>query len=125
MSSPMSIAVSTTLRPSRVLRLALLLFGALHAGVAIALACRPGTIALAWLVSPACALACALAVRAAARHTSVHQIDISGRGEIGLTVQQSMRRATPDGAPVQRLMPGSTLWPQFLLLLLRDQAGVA
>lgn len=45
------------------------------------------------------------------------RIDISGLGEIRLTVQQSLG-AVPARADVLQLLPGSTIWQHSLLLLL-------
>ncbi len=115
----MSLAVHAVIMPSRLLRSALSGYALASLGAAIALAWggaeafhRP------WLLGAACLASALLAGRAAARCATVRRIDISGLGEIRLTVQQSMGEAAPR-EPVQ-LMPGSTLWPGLLMLLLRD-----
>jgi hypothetical protein len=115
----MSIAVSAVVKPSRLLRMAL-------SGYALACACAavlllfgdPGRFHFPALLGAACLLAALAAGRAAARRATTRLIDISGLGEIRLTVQQSMGVAAPR-KPVL-LWPGSTLWPRVLLLLLRD-----
>lgn len=50
------------------------------------------------------------------------RIDISGLGEIRLTVQQSLD-AVPARADVLQLLPGSTIWQHSLLLLLGSPGG--
>lgn len=87
--------------------------------------------------------ACCLAAGAAClcllrRNTTTHQIDVSGLGQIRLTVQQNIgaRQAPPAAAygneggdeggaagSTVRIMPGTSLWPSALLLLLGDEAG--
>jgi hypothetical protein len=54
----------------------------------------------------------------------VHRIDISGPGQLRLTVQQGLR---PDdcGARAARLLPGSTRWPRLMLLRLEAGADAA
>jgi hypothetical protein len=116
-----SIAVTAVVHPSRLLRAALLLF-ALASGAAAIVVLLPGSsFHFSWLIAGFCALACALALHARARHAKAHQIDVSGLGQIRLTVQRSMN-STPVAVPVQ-LLPASTLWPQLLLLILRDGEG--
>jgi hypothetical protein len=116
----MSIAVSAVIHPSRTLRAALAAFGAAGAGAAVALACwQPARFHAPGMLAAACALAALLAWRAAAAAGNARQIDISGLGEIRLSVQQSMGIAPPDSA-VLRLLPGSTVWPSLLILLLQD-----
>lgn len=122
----MSIAVATVVRPSPRLRL-------LQAGLlASALACAAGG---AGLAAPAVCVAAGLAAGLAAlavlrRNATARHIDISGVGQIRLTVYQSMapqlseRGSGADGAPgVVRLMAGSTLWPGLLMLRLRHAGG--
>ncbi|WP_307720453.1 protein YgfX [Massilia atriviolacea] len=118
----MSIAVSACIRPSRLLRLVLLGYAALHLAVALALVWRwaagMGAAGVWTAVSAgACALAALLAWRASAQGEMRRRIDISGLGEIRLTVQQSLG-AVPVQADVLQLLPGSTMWQHSLLLLL-------
>lgn len=114
----MSITVSAVVKPSRLLRGALLVLAFASAGAAALLASGAASVHFPWLLAAACLLAALAASRAAARSGTAHQIDISGVGEIRLTVQQSMGDAAP-GQLVQ-LLPGSTIWPHVLLLLLHD-----
>jgi toxin CptA len=64
---------------------------------------------------------------------TAHRLDISGLGQLRLTVQQEMRAAgalhvagssgpTSEGVAVT-LLPGATVWPGCILLLLRTAAG--
>ncbi|MCE3605313.1 flagellar hook-length control protein [Massilia sp. P8910] len=123
----MSIAVSASIRPSRSLRLVLLGYAALNLAVALALVGRwaagiGAASVLPALSAGACALAAMLAWKASAQGEMRRRIDISGLGEIRLTVQQSLG-AVPAEADVLQLLPGSTLWPHSLLLLLGSPGG--
>ncbi|WP_167081674.1 protein YgfX [Massilia aquatica] len=123
----MSIAVSACIRPSRLLRLVLLGYAALNLAVALALAGRwaagMGAAGVWTAVSAgACALAAMLAWSASRQGEKRRRIDISGLGEIRLTVQQSLG-AVPAQADVLQLLPGSTIWPHSLLLLLGSPTG--
>jgi len=120
----MSIAVSVSLGPTRIGRLLL-------AGCSLGLggaACAVGVAAPArfpgapWL---ALALACSAGVlmHSALRRAKMHRIDISGTGELRVTVQQGMgatsaldAAALPAGAPVASLLSGSVLWPALAML---------
>jgi toxin CptA len=116
----MSIAVSAVIRPSRLLRFALSAYAAASAGAATLLVFgHAGRFHLPWLLALACTLAALAAVRAAASGETTRRIDISGLGEIRLTVQHSIgtRRSARE---LVRLLPGSTVWPQLLLLVLRE-----
>ncbi|MBC7683883.1 MAG: flagellar hook-length control protein [Bdellovibrionales bacterium] len=71
------------------------------------------------LLAGACAAVAVVAGRAAMDVETTRGIDISGLGQIRLTVQHSM--GTRQGArDLVRLLPGSTVWPHLLLLLLKD-----
>lgn len=116
----MSIAVSAVIHPSRLLRAALFAYAAASAGAAMALsAARAAPFHLPWLLAGACLLAALAALRAGRAAETTRRIDISGLGEIRLTVQHSIgtRQAARE---LLRLLPGSTVWPQLMLLLLRD-----
>lgn len=116
-----SIALTAAIGPSRTLRAALLAF-ALAAAAACAAVLWPGAaFHHPFLIAACCALVCVLALHARARRVKAHQIDISGVGQIRLTVQQSVGRHPP--AEAVQLLPASTLWPRLLLLLLRDGGG--
>jgi hypothetical protein len=116
-----SIALTAVVHPSRLLRAGLLAFALAAAAAALMLLLPDAAFHFPHWMAVFCMLACALALHARARHAKAHQIDISGLGQIRLTVQQNVDR-TPVAVPVQ-LLPASTLWPQLLLLLLRDGAG--
>ena len=114
----MSIAVSAVIKPSRLLRVALAAYAAAGAGAAMALAFGlGGHFHVPLVLAGACAAVALVAGRAAVAAATTRGIDISGLGEIRLTVQHSI--GSQQGALV-RLLPGSTVWPQLLLLLLKD-----
>ncbi len=105
------------------LRWAMLCYGlaSVAAGVGHAL----GAASLAtvqWAVALACVLAGAAVLCSPAPGRNVRRIDISGLGQLRLTVQQGLG---PQGAraAVVRLLPGSTVWPGLLLLRLRGEDG--
>jgi len=121
----MSIAVSTVIKPSRLLRVALAVFAAASAGAAMALLSGQfGRFHVPYLLAGACLTGSLVAWRAGAALTTTRRIDISGLGEIRLTVQHSIG-TTPGLAPaapeLMRLVPGSTLWPGLLLLTLQGE----
>jgi len=112
----MPIALTVVVAPSR--RLRVLLAGA--GACLFAAACAVGLAApAAFTAGPAVAaalLSAALCVaHAALRPAMAHRIDISGPGQLRLTVQQGVRR-DETGAQAARLLPGSTCWPRLLML---------
>lgn len=119
----MSIAVTVVIAPSRCLRILLAGFGAslLAAACAVGIA-TPSAFAAAALVAAALLFAGVCVLHAALRPAMVHRIDISGPGQIRLTVQQGVRQDKGTALPA-RLLPGSTLWPRVLLLRLATSAG--
>lgn len=115
----MSIAVSAVIVPSRLLRIVSLAYAACCGGAAIALAFVQGErFQFPVLIAFLCLLSALVTVQAALGRQTMRRIDISGLGEIRLLVQHSMGSAQPNLA--MRLLPGSTVWPSLLLLLLRD-----
>ncbi|WP_426211395.1 flagellar hook-length control protein [Massilia sp. TWP1-3-3] len=119
----MSIALSAVIHPSRLLRLALVAWGAAAGAAALllvfaqpALCAEPAPLALS------CAGVALLAWRCALESANARQIDISGPGEIRLSVKQSLGAARAFGEPLL-LLPGSTVWPSLLILLLRDNTS--
>ncbi len=115
----MSIAVSALVQPSRLLRVAFCAYAMLSMGTVGLLFSEYGDrFHHPRALGCACLLGAAVAWRAGGA-TTARQIDISGLGEIGLTVQHSIgnRLVSPS---LVRLMPGSTVWPGLLLLALRD-----
>ncbi len=115
----MSIAVSAVIHSSRLVRVAQLAFGAACVGAAAALCWQGARFYGAPLLALACGAAALLVWRAAARTPKARQIDISGLGEIRVSVQQNLAGAASHGAGVQ-LLAGSTIWPSLLILLLRE-----
>ena len=118
----MSIALSAVVRPSRLLRCALLLYGAAHAVAALALLYMTDARTASALVALACALAAGLAWRCACRNGTAQRIDVSGIGAVRVTVQQMAARDAQESVPVQ-ILTGSTLWPCLLLLHLKGPDG--
>ncbi|HZV64725.1 MAG TPA: protein YgfX [Telluria sp.] len=119
----MPIAVSAIVAPSRLLRAALVLYAALQLGAGLAAAWALAA-ATGGPIAACCAAAAGAALRAwaGACTRTTRRIDISGVGELRLTVQLDLCAAPARGVPV-RLAPGSTLWPQLLLLRLRAEDG--
>lgn len=119
----MSIAVTVVIAPSRCLRCLLAGFGAFlfAAACAVGLAASPG-FAAAPCVAAALLFAAVCVLHAALGPAMVHRIDISGPGQIRLTVKQGVRQDKCKGLPA-RLSAGSTLWPRMLLLCLETADG--
>ena len=112
----MSIAVSAVIVPSRVLRALLLACALAHGATALATAAGMlGRFHFAPLIAAACFGAAVLFLYAALRGKKPRRFDISGRGLLRLTVQQTSES--------MQLAPGSTLWPQLLALALRGDDG--
>jgi len=115
----MSIAVSALVKPSRALRLLLVCAGLalLAAAAAVGLAGPARYLGAA----PAALLqggAGALLLAVAARRPKTHRIDISGTGELRVTVQQGV--VGPErAAAAAMLLPGSVMWPPLMLLRYR------
>ncbi len=119
----MSIAVSAVIKPSRLLRVALSLYAGASAGAALALVLGPADrFHHPWPLAFACLAVALLAARTAGGAGTTRQIDISGLGEIRLTVQHGIDAGA---RAALSLLPGSTVWPGLLLLCLRDPASGA
>jgi toxin CptA len=120
----MSIAVSAVVRPSPCLRLLQLAFCILAFGVGVLLALRQ--ISCSWpLTGAGLSLLVALTLSfSLLKNSNSHRIDISGVGQIRLTVYQLMPGGVCADGTLVTLMPGSTLWPGLLLLHLRAENGV-
>ena len=118
----MSIAMTVVIAPSRGLRCLLAGFGAslFAAACAVGLA-APLRFTAGPVVAAALLFAAACVAHAVLRPAMVHRIDISGPGQLRLTVQQGVRQDKREGSA--RLLPGSTLWPRMLLLRLETTAG--
>jgi toxin CptA len=118
----MSIAVSAIIVRSRLLRRVWLCYGAANLGAAGALAAGLAPARLLPLGVCGCVLAGTLLLRRLAAGETVRRIDISGLGQLRLTVQQGI--GGPDAQPeLVRLLPGSTLWPGLMLLRLQRENG--
>lgn len=119
----MSIAVTVVIAPSRCLRCLLAGFGAslLAAACAVGLATSPA-FAAAPYVALALLFGAARVLHAALGPAMVHRIDISGPGQLRLTVQQGVRRDKFEALPAS-LSAGTTLWPRMLLLCLETSSG--
>lgn len=103
----MSIAVSVFVHPSRLLRLA-------QGGFCLSLALV--ACAAPFWQGLALAGAALAALWGAIRPAKPAHIDISGVGRIRLTVYRNQGREV-------RLLPGSTFWPQLMLLRLQPEQG--
>lgn len=123
----MSIAVSAVVAPSRRLRVLLGVYGMANIAAAVAVGFgMPGRFTFG-AASSLCFLIAGLYLLDRCRATTkTRQIDISGVGQVRLTVQQELR-SDADGAPVTgvpvTLLDGSTVWPQLMLLRLRADDG--
>jgi toxin CptA len=121
----MSIAASAVVAPSRLLRAFAALFGACNVAAAFAVLFPVDRFRLAPLCAAFFLLAAGFLLHSAARPNNTLRIDISGLGQLRLTVQQDLRGRGAhgqNGVPVM-LLSGSTLWPQLLLLRLQTADG--
>jgi toxin CptA len=118
----MTIAVSAVVRPSRIHRSLLvgaglaLLAAALAVGLAASARFHASLFQAAIL-----AAAGAVLMHAGSASAKTHRIDISGTGEMVLTVQQGLRMlgaGAEDSAAAVALLPGSVVWPPLILLRL-------
>ena len=120
----MSLAVSAVISSSRLLRVALAVYGTASAGAALALVTGQGApFYHRPLLAGACLAAALVALRCAGEIGNARRIDISGLGEIRLSVQQSLGAAPPhtdENDHLVELLPGSTIWPCLLILRLRS-----
>jgi toxin CptA len=119
----MSIAVSAIVRPSLCLRLSLAAFSILAIGFSSMLLLRQH--AYSWplpgaLVSLLAALILSFSLL---KNRNPHRLDISGVGQIRLTVYQLMPGGVRADGTLVTLLAGSTLWPGLLLLRLRTEDG--
>lgn len=117
----MSIAVTAVVAPSRRLRLLLAAFSASLVTAALAVGwLLPERFLTPWAGLPPLLAALALG-HDALRAATVRRIDISGPGQLRLTVQQDLGPASP-GVPAS-LMAGAVVWPCCMLLRLRAESG--
>ena len=120
----MSIAVSAVITPSRLLRFALAGFVAANLGAAVVLGL--GLAGPFWLPMAgafACLLAGAALAAALTRSRKVRRIDISGLGQLRVTVQQGAG-SHQTRTDLAELLSGSTVWPGLMVLRLRRADGV-
>jgi hypothetical protein len=124
----MSIAVSAVVGPSRRLRLLVLAYGFANLAVAFAVGLvLPERFVFGCLSSLGFVAAGVVLLSSAIPTTKMRQIDISGLGQVRLTVQQDMAWNDADdmqaaGVPVA-LLAGSTVWPHLMLLRLGSEGG--
>lgn len=119
----MSIALSAVVKPSRRLRALVLAYGFANFAAAFAVGqLSPDRYVLGPL-SAICFLAVGgVLLGSALGPIKMRQIDISGLGQLRLTVQQDMACKDADGDAVT-LLAGSTIWPQLLLLRLGSEGA--
>jgi hypothetical protein len=115
----MSIAVSALVRPSRTQRLVWAGCGLAHCASALAVGLlAPERFLLAPQLALALAGAGACVLGAAVRRPKTHRIDISGTGDLRVTVQQDVDgrdRAAQEGSAAT-LLPDSVIWPMLMLV---------
>jgi hypothetical protein len=119
---PPSIALTVLVHPSLRLRLVLVLAALVHAGAALFILANAAGFGAPWLLAGACCVAAALSTLAAVQPLKTRLIDISKAGAVRLTVQHKQ----PETARAVRLLPGSLLWANLLVLRLGgiDDAAV-
>jgi toxin CptA len=106
----MSIAVSALVRPSRIQRFVFVGCGlALCAAAPAVGLAAPGQFRFALCVALALAAAGGAALAVAARRPKTHRIDISGTGDLRVTVQQGV-------GGIAVLLPGTVIWPVLMVL---------
>lgn len=119
----MSIAVSALVRPSRIQRAVWGGCGLAQCAAALAVGLlAPGRFLWPPWVALALAAAGIAVLGAAAARAKTHQIDISGTGDLRVTVQQDVDGRDGSGEPGGHagghaaLLPGSVIWPMLMLL---------
>ena len=121
----MSIAVATVVKPSRLLRGALAAYAAASLAVGIVvLSAAHGAFRAPVLVAASCLAAAAAALAALGPAGKRRLIDISGVGEMRVTVQQKQAETGMRTMPCA-LLPGSAVWPGLLMLRVRGDDGKA
>lgn len=121
----MSIAVSAVIKPSRLLRGALAIYAAANLAVAwVVLSAAPGALRAPLAVAACCLVAAVGAMAGLVSAGNKRRIDISGVGEMRVTVQQKLAGTGMQNRPC-KLLPGSAVWPRLLMLRLRGDNGKA
>jgi hypothetical protein len=119
----MSIAVSAVVGPSHRLRSLVRAYGFANLAAAFAVGLLLPERFVLGRLSCLCFVATGVVLLSSAvRTTKMRQIDISGLGQLRLTVQQDMAWNDADGVTVV-LLAGSTVWPQLMLLRLGSEGG--
>jgi hypothetical protein len=119
----MSIAVSAIVRPSRVHRILLGACALVHCCMAVAFASGAPSPSLGGpFLGLLPALAAAFLVGSLVRPPKTHQIDISGIGDLRVTVQQDVAASGLTGVA---LLPGTGVWPLLMVLRYGQPGGVA
>jgi toxin CptA len=119
----MSIAVSAIVRPSLCLRLLLAAFSIVAIGSGSMLLLRQHAYSWSLLGALLSLLAALILLFFLLKNRNSHRIDISGVGQIRLTVYQVMPGGVRADGTLVTLMAGSTLWPGLLLLRLCAEDG--
>ncbi|NEX62760.1 protein YgfX [Noviherbaspirillum galbum] len=127
----MTIAVSTIIRPSRILTALVSAVAIMVASIGLAiLAGRIGTLGLTprVLTGFGALFLAFFGFYHGVRIRKILQLDIAGAGQIRLSEQREKRTCSDSDWPhvgkdmqVMQLMPGSTIWPCMLLLRLRAE----
>lgn len=121
----MSIAVSAVVKPSRLLRGVLATYAVANLAVGLAvLSAAPGAFRAPRLVAACCLTAAAGALAGLCSAGKKRRIDISGVGEMHVTVQQKLAETGLRNMPC-KLLPGSAVWPCLLMLRVLGDDGKA
>ncbi|MBV8665691.1 MAG: flagellar hook-length control protein [Burkholderiaceae bacterium] len=123
----MTIATSVVVKPSRSLLIVvgLLSLGVVYVGTAIGLG-NVGDLPdwQRWLIAASCMLLAPVGFLRTVAAQKVIRLDISGSGQIRLRNAASTADACDEAEGILvSLLPNSTIWPRFLLLLLRAEDG--
>jgi toxin CptA len=118
----MPIAVNAVIHPSRLLRLAVAAFALGLAAAGVTVLSMAHAFTAAGALGAACLGTAVLAARAVCTLPNARVLDISGLGEMRLSVQRKHAAAGGEDDTL-RLLPGSTLWARLLVLRLRRQHG--
>jgi hypothetical protein len=119
-----SIALSALVVPSRRLRAALVLFALVQLGAAALVLAQSARFAAAPFCASIFLLAALFLLHGCVSATKTHRIDVSGTGELRLTVQQEVgAEQVASNGIVVTLLPGTLVWSHLLLLHLGDNRG--
>ena len=119
----MSIAVTAVVKPSHLLRGTLAIYAAINLAMAcVLLLAAPGAFRAPWLIAACCLAAAGGAASGLVSVGNKRRIDISGLGEMRVTVQHKLAEAVAQQTPC-KLLPGSAVWPGLLMLLTRGEEG--